>query len=366
MNNIGELIIVKSRLREVTRQLESREINTVISQQELLIANLHNLVMKSRLMPFETIANRFPRMVRDLSMQMGKEINFEIVGSEIELDRSILEKLGDPLVHLLRNCIDHGIESPAERKKYGKKSTGSIVLTASRVREEIQIAIEDDGKGIDVDKIRDIAINKGIVNKDLGEQMTTEDILMLITLPGFSTTTSVSQVSGRGVGMDIVKHTIESIGGHLSIQTTRSKGSRFLLKIPFTIAVIKVLLISLKARTYAIPIHQITKTIEVQHDRIMQSKEKFMITYEGKALPVHYLSSLLQITSETAPKRTASIIITEIRGTLQGIIVDHLIGQDEVVVKSLHKPLEKISGYSGVTILGDGSVVLILDLFNLL
>lgn len=323
--------------------------------------------MKARLMPFDILAQRFPRMVRDISQRMGKEIDFQIIGSEIELDRSILEKLGDPLVHLLRNSIDHGIEAPEERQKKGKPRMGKIRLIAEKQQEDILIKIDDDGQGIDPKQIIRVALDKKLLTH---EQLTTyskEDILMLITRSGFSTAAEVSEISGRGVGMDVVKHTIESIGGLLQIDTQPDQGATFILRIPFTIAVIKVLLMSFQRARYAIPINQISKTLEIPASDLVHKKNKLLLSYSGKLIQVFRLSTLLGLGNDDRAERLSyQLIMTEIRGNSYGIIVDDLIGQEEVVVKALNKPLETIRGLSGVTILGDGGVVLILDVFNLI
>jgi len=367
VNLAGELIISKSRIKEISKKFDYRELDMVVTQQELLISSLHDSLMKARLMPFDTIAHRFPRMVRDLSRQLGKKAEFDISGVEIELDRSILEKLSDPLMHLLRNSVDHGIESPAERLKKGKKEVGLISLKVEKDRENILIKIYDNGQGIDVEKVKETAIAKGIITKELVSSYSNEDILMLIYHPGFSTSEKVSNVSGRGVGMDVVKNTVESIGGVLNLETEIDRGSTFILKIPFTIAVIKSLLISLNGVRFAIPINQISKTLEILSSNLLKQKQKLAVEYGKKIIPVRKLSDLLMLNgNEEELKDEISLIITEIRGNTYGILVDELIGQEEIVVKVLNKPLETISGLSGVTIHGDGGIVLILDIFNLL
>lgn len=319
-------------------------------------------------MPFETIAHRFPRMVRDISTKLGKKIQFNVIGSEIEMDRSILEKLGDPLLHILRNSVDHGIESVEEREALGKDPEGKITITLLKEREEIILKIEDDGRGMDPDKIGQLAIARNLVKPEQLHTMNDEDKFLFITQSGFSTATEVSDISGRGVGMDVVKHTIESIGGILNIGSEKGKGSVFSLRIPFTIAIIKVLLISLDGRRYAIPINQVNKTLEVKRENLLTQKGQMMISFMDEIVQLHSMRKLLKIEDEQRPSvhNNLSIVLTLIRNTTHGFIVDELIGQEEVVVKALNKPLETIRGLTGVTILGDGGIVLILDIFNLL
>jgi len=322
--------------------------------------------MKARLMPFDVLAQRFPRMVRDISLARAKDIDFQVIGSEIELDRSILEKLGDPLVHLLRNAIDHGIETPQVRQSAGKEPTGNITVTAEKQQEDIIIKIEDDGQGIDLEKIKHMALNKNLLTPEQITSLSRDDILMLITRPGFSMASEVTDISGRGVGMDVVKHTIESIGGLLQIDTVLGQGSRFILRIPFTIAVIKVLLIAFAGVRYAIPINQVSQTLELPATNLVKKKNKLLLSCGGELIQAYRLSDLLKMEpADKAEPVSLQLIITEIRGTRYALIVDALIGQEEVVVKSLGKPLETIRGLSGVTILGDGGVVIILDIFNL-
>ncbi|OGL43823.1 MAG: hypothetical protein A2161_10840 [Candidatus Schekmanbacteria bacterium RBG_13_48_7] len=337
-----------------------------LDQLDNLVNEIHTNLMLARMMPFEIIANRFPRVVRDLSLRAGKEIDFQIIGSEIELDRVILDEIGDPLIHILRNSIDHGIEPPGVRINQGKSRRGKINLIATREKESVFIEVEDDGAGIDPQNIKVKAIEKGLISREQAELLSSDELLMFIWLPGFSTSNTVTDISGRGVGMDVVKTQIESIGGSLDISSEPHRGTRISLKLPLTVAIVDVLLTKMNKSIFAIPISKINRTMEIARKNIIVSRGQNLLETPEGIIPLISLNQVLNIKSLNGKKDILTIILVEIKKKQIGIIVDELLGQEEMVIKPLGNPLERIKGFSGVSILGDGQLVLILDLQNLI
>jgi two-component system chemotaxis sensor kinase CheA len=329
-----------------------------------LVKNLQQQTMKLRMMPLEMIADRFPRAVRDLAHKRGKDLHFEILGKEIELDRAILEELPDPILHILRNAIDHGIEPPEERVRKGKPPQGAIRLEASKERETVVIRVRDDGRGMDPVALRRTALERGVITREQSERLPDSEILSLITLPGFSTAREVSDVSGRGVGMDVVKNAVESLRGALLIESVVWEGSMITLRLPLTLAVVAVLLVELGGERYAIPVTSVEQILEVPAVEIQRSQGQEMIASDGALIPLLYLQPVLG-SPETALGPTRLVVLCAVRGRLSGVVVDRFVGYREVVVKSLGRALKGLRGFAGVTILGDGSTVLILDLNTL-
>jgi len=366
MNNVGELIINKSRLRAISSKHDDREMLLSLDQLDMLVSDIHTSLMQARMLPFETIANRFPRVVRDLSKRACKDIEFKIIGSEIELDRAILDEIGDPLIHSIRNAIDHGIESPDKRINAGKSPRGKIVLTATREKESVLIEIQDDGAGIDSQAIKTKAVERGLTTREHVELLSPEELFMFICMPGFSTTETVTDISGRGVGMDVVKTKIEALGGSLDISSEIGVGTRIILKLPLTVAIIDVLLTKVGGLIFAIPISKVDRTMEVTRENIIVSRDQKLLETKDGIIPLFRLSNILNISTNGDQQDIYNIVLVEIKRKKLGLIVDDLFGQEEIVIKPLGQPLERIKGFSGVTIMGDGELVLILDVQNLL
>ncbi len=364
MDQVGELVTAKGGLLEESQAIPSRALHESVGRLDSLVKGLQQQAMKLRMMPLELIADRFPRAVRDLARKRGKELNFEILGKEIELDRAILEELPDPLLHIFRNSIDHGIEPPEERVRNGKPPTGTICLEASKERESVVIRVSDDGRGMDPAVLRRVALERGVITREQHDSLSDTEVLYLITLPGFSTAKEVTDVSGRGVGMDVVRTAVESLRGSLVIESVLGQGSAFALKLPLTLAVVAVLLIEVGGERYALPVSYVEQILEVESEEIQRSQGQEMVARDGMLIPLVRLRRILGCPEEEASARQL-LVLCEMRGRLMGLVVDRLVGYREVVVKSLGKALKGLRGFAGVTILGDGSTVLILDINTL-
>jgi two-component system chemotaxis sensor kinase CheA len=364
MDQVGELVTAKGSLLEASQAVTSRTLHESIDRVDGLVKSLQQQAMKLRMMPLELIADRFPRAVRDLARKRGKEIHFEIVGKEIELDRAILEELPDPLLHIFRNSIDHGIEPPEERVRKGKVPTGTIRLEATKERESVVIRVSDDGRGMDPAVIRRLALERGVITREQHDSLPDDEVLHLITVPGFSTAREVTDVSGRGVGMDVVKASLESLRGGLLIESVVGQGSTFTLRLPLTLAVVAVLLVEVGGERYALPVSHVEQIMEVSADEIQRTQGQELITRDGILLPLLRLRRILGCPREELATNPL-VVLSMMRGRLVGVAVDRMVGYREVVVKSLGKALKGVRGFAGVTILGDGSTVLILDLNTL-
>jgi two-component system chemotaxis sensor kinase CheA len=306
-----------------------------------------------------------PRLVRDLAREKGKDIEFTITGSDIELDRAILEELTDPLVHILRNAVDHGIEPPNQRQMSAKSPTGKIMLSAYRERDLVILEVTDDGRGIDPDKIREAAVSRGIMKKQQIDLLDNRDVLLLTFMPNLSTNKEVSDISGRGVGMDVVKTKVESLGGSVRLDSEKGKGTKIILALPLTVAIIQALLIKSGGETFALPLSKTIKSAEVTPASIQMSQNQRVVFIDGDMIPLFRLGDLLGFSNGKADGSDISLIVSEVRGKHIGLQVDEIVGSQEIFIKSLGYPLEKIQGFSGVTILGDGKPILIIDIGNL-
>lgn len=363
---VGELVTVKGSLVDYVPRPASLRLREDIDRVDHLVSSLYQLAIKLRMMPLDLVAERFPRAIRDLARSKGKKVEFEIIGKEVELDRTILEELPDPLLHIFRNCIDHGIESPEERVKKGKPPNGRLRMEATRERERILIKISDDGRGMEAAKIRRIALEKGIISREQYSSLSDEECLYLITAPGFSTAEVVSDVSGRGVGMDVARSVIESLGGTLLIESQKDVGTTISLKLPLTLAIIQVLLVRVGKERYAVPLSQIYRTFEFSPAEIQASQGQEWIAGEEGLIPLFHLGSLLGALDGRGRSKGPLVgILVERRGRITGMAVDELLGYREAVVKPLKGVLRKVKGFAGATIMGDGSLVLILDLNTL-
>ncbi|MFH1460339.1 MAG: chemotaxis protein CheA [Candidatus Omnitrophota bacterium] len=371
MNFVGELVISKIRLMQIGQAQEIPELHEVLTQIDRLTSDLQDEVMQARLIPMSQVFDRFPRMVRDLARERNKQIDLEISGGEIELDRTVLDEIADPLVHLLRNSIDHGIETPSERKSLGKNPIGVISLTACRQRTYALIKVSDDGRGIDPKILRKIALEKKFFTKEEISKLSDHEVLNFITLPGFSSAAKVTDISGRGVGMDVVKMKVESLGGMLSFESEVGKRSSFKLLLPLTVAIIRAMLVKVGKEIYAIPISNIAETVKVSTQKIKFIEKLEVINLRNEVLPLVRLRHILGTQdSEEAGKdqnkdKGVSIVVVERSAKKIGLVIDTVIGQQEVVIKSIGKLLKSIKGFAGATILGDGKVALILDVGTL-
>lgn len=366
MNLVGELVINRSRINELTCNLKSKELEAALSDFYKLTRELQDEVIEARMVPLDHITYIYPRMIRDLARVQNKKIDFIIKGKEIKLDRTILEEIGDSLVHLLRNAVDHGIEIPERRVELGKKENGTILITASRQENFVLIRIEDDGCGIDTNEIRKVALKKGIVSRENAEQLQEGEAMQLIFTPGLSTSDSVTDISGRGIGMDVVKNRVERLGGSVKVESKPGLGSKFELKLPLTIAVYQAMLISVGNEKYAIPFTSIVKNIEVSSQEIKHIKGQEVVLIDDKILPLLRLRRQFQLPDDD-DENNIFVVLVEKHGQYIGIVVDELLGKQEVIVKSFKsKLLDNTRGFAGATILGDGNVILIIDVNSLI
>ena len=365
MNLVGELVINKIRLLDIktTHGLKDKDLDESVSTIDRLTTDLRDEIMQIRMLPVEHVFNRFPRMVRDLTKKRGKEINFVMTGQEIELDRTILDEIGELLVHLLRNCVDHAIELPEDREKAGKDRKGTVELTAMREKDHVIIEVNDDGGGIDAQKVKNKVLEKGLIPKSELEKLTKEELQELIFLPGISTSKEVTDISGRGVGMDAVKTKIESLGGIVRLNSTLGEGTQIKLQLPLTMAIIQAMLVTVGSQTFAIPISSISEIVTVTKNNIRRIGDHGVTTLRGKILPLRKLNDIMGLDAIVGDELTV-VVIEKSNGSL-GLIVDSVVSQQEVVIKSLDNILNATKGFGGATILGDGRVILILDVASL-
>jgi two-component system chemotaxis sensor kinase CheA len=365
MNLIGELVINRTRLQEISSTHNIPELKEALAQTARLTADLQDEVMKTRMVPVEHIFNRFPRMVRDLAKNRGKEVDFTIEGKDIELDRTILDEISDPLMHLLRNAVDHGIDSADEREARGKPRRGNIRLRARRDRNYVSIEVSDDGQGVDPEKIIAVAREKGLISADEQKGFGDEDILRILAMPGFSSAKEVSGVSGRGVGLDVVKNKVESLGGMLLMQSVKGEGTTFALKLPLTLAIIQALLVKVEEEIYAVPLGVVSETAVISSHEIKYVSNQEVIFLRDETLPLVRLANVLGMPAGNG-KGTFPVVVVEVGQKTVALAVDDLLGQQEIVITSLDRFLKGIRGFGGATILGTGEVALILDIPTLI
>ncbi|MCJ7498699.1 chemotaxis protein CheA [bacterium] len=365
INLVGELIVTKSRLNDLLTGSGSRDVDQVLTRVDHLISGLHSEVMKVRMMPLETVTQRLPRVVRDLALKRKKKVSLEVIGADIELDRAILEELGDPLIHILRNAVDHGLEDTEGRGASGKDATGRIVLRAFRERDMVYVEIIDDGRGMDLEAIKTKAVEKGVISRDQATIITDEETVILVCRPGFSTAAEVTDVSGRGVGMDVVQSTVDSLGGSLSIESHTGEGTTFTLRLPLTVAIVKMLLVSLLDHTFAVPITRVARTIRITREELNESQGRQYLNLDEELVSVFDLGELLKIERHTDGRSVFNVVLVEATNRTVGLVVDSVVGQVDIVVKPVCYPIQYLKRYSGMTVLGDGRIVPILDLGNL-
>ena len=365
MNLVSELIIIKTRLEGIDTGDRTQSYNEAVEYLERITTNLHDAVMKVRMVPVEMVFNRFPRMIRDVARDLKKEIVLNMFGEETELDRTVIDEIGDPLIHLLRNSADHGIESIEKRIEAGKPSAGQINLRAYQDGNNVVIEVEDDGQGINLEKVKNKAIEKGIVKRDIANTLTQKDIVNFLFKPSFSTQEQITDLSGRGVGLDVVKTKIEQRGGVVEIETEWGKGSKFIIRLPLTLAIIQALLVVIGEEKYAIPLNSTKEIIKITPDQIMMVQKQEVIMIRDSVIPIVRLDKILEIPKDDKTAKQLTVVIVKKGERLSGFLVDSLIGQQEIVIKSLGKLLSGIKYMAGATILGDGNVALILDVNSL-
>lgn len=360
MNLVGELVINKTRLEQIGNTHRIAELVETVEQMDRVTGDLQSIVMKVRMVPVGQVFNRFPRVVRDLAKELNKEVNLTIEGEDTELDRTVIDEIGDPLVHLIRNSMDHGVEHPDDREAKGKSRVGQVGLIARHEGNNVIIMVTDDGAGINAAKVRSKAVEKGVVTQEDADNMTDAEAVRLVFLPGFSTSDVITDVSGRGVGMDVVRTTIEALGGVIDVETKENEGSIFKIKLPLTLAIIQALLVNVQEEIYAIPLAAIDSTINITPEDIKTIQNKETIVIRGEIIPIVRLDKALNLEA-TEDAEELYVVIVHVGDKKCGIIVDKLIGQQEIVIKTLGKLLSGIKIISGATVLGNGQIALILD-----
>jgi two-component system chemotaxis sensor kinase CheA len=368
LDTVGELMLATARLREVGKELPENVrpgLEEGVYRLHTLVKDLHDKVMTARMTPLSLITDRLPRAARDIARKRGRDMDLIITGAEIELDRAILDDLSDPMLHILRNCIDHGLEAPEERTAAGKNPKGKVQVSVRRARDRVVIEVEDDGRGMSAEKLKAAALARGSITAEAAARMTDREAFMLACLPGVSTAKDVSEISGRGVGMDAVKRVVENVGGTLEIDSEKGKGTRFTLRLPLTVAVVHLLLVEVGEEVFGLPIAKVLGAQEVDADSLSRSRDTALLPHGNTLLPVHALDALLGL---PAPERRGirPFVVMEGDSGKVALAVDRLLGQEEVVLKSLSRPLDLLPGLSGVTILGSGRPVFILDVPRLL
>ncbi|HYF83032.1 MAG TPA: chemotaxis protein CheA [Clostridia bacterium] len=362
MNLVSELIIIKTRLEGVGNDSKNQDMTEAVEYLERITTSLHDAVMKVRMVPIERVFNRFPRMVRDLSKDLSKDITLNMSGEETELDRTVIDEIGDPLIHLIRNAIDHGIEEREERVKVNKTATGIVNLRAYQDGNSVVIEVEDDGKGIDVEKVKKKAIERGLISVNEASELDEKDAIELLFRPGFSTADKISDLSGRGVGLDVVKTKIESLNGIVEVENSKGKGSKFIIRLPLTLAIIQALLVTIGDEKYALPLNVIRDITTINASTIRNVHGQDVVLNRNSVIPIVRLGRMLEVAnvnSDASEELTAVVVKKGDKNA--AFIVDSLIGQQEIVIKTLGKFLSGIKFIAGATILGDGQVALIVD-----
>ncbi len=366
MNMVGELVLVRNRLVRLGSNSGDEAMAKAVSNLDVVTADLQSAVMKTRMQPIKKVFGRFPRLVRDLARSLKKEINLELVGEETDLDKNLVEALADPLVHLVRNAVDHGIEMPEEREAAGKPRTGRVVLSAEQEGDHILLIISDDGKGMDANVLRAKAVEKGMLEKDAADRLSDLECYNLIFAPGFSTKTEISDVSGRGVGMDVVKTKISQLNGTVNVFSTKGQGSRVVIKVPLTLAIMPTLMVMLGNQAFAFPLVNVNEIFHLDLSRTNVVDGQEVVIVRDKALPLFYLKRWLVNDATQEEQREGHVVILSVGNQSIGFVVDQLVGQEEVVIKPLGKMLQGTPGMSGATITGDGRIALILDVPSML
>jgi two-component system chemotaxis sensor kinase CheA len=364
MNLVGELVVWRERLKQLAQMSQNTLIQDSVDQVAQITSELQHQVLASRLVAMSEIFDRFPRVVRDAAKVLNKDIDFKLEGRELEMDRSILQMLAEPLVHLLRNSVDHGMETMVQREASGKRKIGTVTLSAQKVKDQALITVEDDGRGIDHEMIKKKAVEKGWATAEQVSGLSQKQAFDFLARPGFSTAEKVTEVSGRGVGLDVVKSRIESMGGSISIESTAGQGSRFLLNVPLSLAIIRTLLVSARKQVYALPMSQVMETFELKPENVRTLQGKTAIVYRSQAIPVQRLSRALKLETEEGILSGPTVVL-ERQGSFAAYVIDRMVGQQEIVVKPLSRFLNADKTFSGVAISREGHPMLIVDVNNL-
>ena len=366
VNIAGELITNRSRLADCARQAGAIEMEEPLHQLSGLLRELRDEVFRARMLPFSLVTERFPRLVRDLAHAQQKEIAFQIVGKEIELDRGILEEISEPIIHLLRNAVDHGMEAPDERIAAGKPYNGTISLTMTRDKDHVEIVIADDGRGMDPDGLKSRALEKGFITPGQAAAMSPQDAYMLVCCPGFSTAETVSDISGRGVGMDAVRASVHALAGVLTIQSQIGQGSRFIVRLPITVSIIQALFVQCGPLEVAFPLNAVTRTLELKRSDIFAESGQKMISLDGAHIPVRSLNRVLgQPVASGSGTYLLPAVVCDLGGNPAVFVADRICGQQEIFVRPLRSPLSRLRGISGATVTGDGRVIFVVDASSL-
>jgi two-component system chemotaxis sensor kinase CheA len=366
MNMVGELVLVRNRLLSLSNNVNDESMAKAIANLDVVTGDLQGAVMKTRMQPIKKVFGRFPRVVRDLARTLKKEITLVLEGEDTDLDKNLVEALADPLVHLVRNSVDHGIEMPEERKAAGKPTMGTVKLTASQEGDHILLSIIDDGKGMDPDKLKEIAVSRGVMDADAAARMTDVEAFNLIFAPGFSTKTEISEVSGRGVGMDVVKTKINQLNGNVNIDSKMGVGTTLEIKVPLTLAILPTLMIVIGEQTFALPLGSVNEIINLDMQKTNTVDGQLTMIVRSKAIPLFYLGEWLARGEVNIDKTRGHVVVVQIGTKQLGFVVDALIGQEEVVIKPLDELLQGTPGMAGATITSDGGIALILDVPGLL
>jgi two-component system chemotaxis sensor kinase CheA len=361
VNRVGELVTVQARLSQAAANRDDSELLAIAEEVERLTAELRDTSLNMRMLPIGTTFSKFKRLVRDLANELGKKVDLKTTGAETEIDKTVIEKLNDPLVHLIRNSLDHGIESPENRRSLGKPETGTVLLAAAHSGDSVEIVITDDGKGLDREAIVAKGVERGLITSD--SQLSDSEVFQLIFAPGFSTAKQVTGISGRGVGMDVVKRAIEALRGSIVIDSKAGSGSTITIRIPLTLAIVESLLVSVGEASYALPLSIVEECVELSRADIARAHGRHLINVRDQIVPYIPLRREFDVTTE--PPDPQQVVITNVNGTPVGFVVDQVIGQHQSVIKSLGRMYREVRGISGATILGDGSVALILDINQL-
>ena len=367
MNMVGELVLIRNRLKRLSDELEDSRVQKTVSNLDVVTGDLQSSVMQTRMQPIKKVFGRFPRVVRDLARTLEKEINLTMSGEDTDLDKNLVEALSDPLVHLVRNAVDHGVEMPDERERNGKPRVGRVALSAEQEGDHIQLVIEDDGAGMDPEKLRQKAVEKGVYDQDAADRLTEQECYQLIFAPGFSMKTEISDVSGRGVGMDVVKTKINQLNGSINIDSEMGRGSRIVIKVPLTLAIMPTLMVKLDEQSFALPLVNVVEIfhLDLTKKNVVDGRE--CIVVRDRVYPLFHIKKWLVQGAVVEDEPTdAHVVIVAVGTKRVGFVVDQLIGQEEVVIKPLGKMLQGTAGMAGATITGDGTIALILDVPSLL
>ncbi len=364
MNLVGELVLVRNRLLTLRNgaEVDIEEISNAVSNLDHVTTDLQTAVMKTRMQPVKKVFGRFPRVVRDLARKLGKEIELELRGEDTDLDKNLVEALADPLVHLVRNAVDHGIELPEERVKAGKPRVGKVILAAEQEGDHILLSITDDGKGMDPEKLKRKAIEKGLIDEMTAAQMSDKEAFELIMAPGFSTAEVISDISGRGVGMDVVKSMITRLNGSIEIDSVAGQGTQIKIRVPLTLAILPTLMVAFGDDSYSIPLTSVQEIFDFEPEHTNRIDGQVMVQLRERSIPLYFLKDWLAPDMELADEEHDKVVIVNVGGQRVGLVVEQVRGQEEVVIKPLGVMLQKLAGYAGATITGNGSIALILDL----